>query len=134
MDADCAALAGTYPSARAKISNDLFALPGHDGRSALARRYRDLVRGILDDMGLAPGDPPPPSTRETIRTLALLQLRLDKMQARSLARDVGSKTELSIVRTTNTITRLRWALGIGRRKRQDLGPIDYAETFKVGAE
>jgi hypothetical protein len=118
----CAAYAEL--ATRAKISNSLYALPdGVDGRSAVARRFRDVVRETLKAVGI-PEAELNPVTREQIRTVGLLQIRLEALQARALTGEIGAKSELAIVRLANSLARLRWVLGIGRRRRQELGTND----------
>jgi hypothetical protein len=109
---------------RAKISNSLYALPdGVDGRSAVARRFRDVVRETLKAVGI-PETELNPVTRGQIRTVGLLQIRLKALQARALTGEIGTKSELAIVRLANSLARLRWVLGIGKRRRQELGTND----------
>jgi hypothetical protein len=43
------------PKLKAKVSNSIFAFPGN-GRTAAAKRYRDLVAGMLEDMAAAEQD------------------------------------------------------------------------------
>jgi hypothetical protein len=60
MLADSAAHVGgpdyRRPVAKAKTSNSIYLLPGVDGRSAIARRFRDLIRGWLDELALTERD------------------------------------------------------------------------------
>jgi hypothetical protein len=110
MHADCAALVGSFPAARAKISNSLYVLPEVDGRSAVARRYRAICGDVLQAMGV---------TESELTGLYVIKF--------------ASPEPTAIKFLTNTINRQRWNLGIGRRKRQDLGPtenpLDYARSF-----
>ena len=41
-----------HPAARSRESNQIFRWPGDDQRSTEARRYRDIVKGLLKDMGV----------------------------------------------------------------------------------
>jgi hypothetical protein len=53
--ADSALIDGPKPQARSRISNgSAVFLEGVDGRSILARRYRDILASLVSDMG---GDP-----------------------------------------------------------------------------
>jgi hypothetical protein len=46
---------GEFPShTRSAVTNHKDLLPGLDGRSATARRFRDLVNAFVADMGGAP--------------------------------------------------------------------------------
>jgi hypothetical protein len=116
-------LRAVHPKARAKVSNDLFLLPGTDNRSVAARRYRDTIRAAIFDLG-RPEAELSESEREQLRTLGLLTIRLDAMQERALSEAANNEVELGIVRLANTLARQRWQLGIGRRRRQDLTPSD----------
>jgi hypothetical protein len=82
------------------------------------------VRGLLADMGIDDADELNESLREQIRSTAMLQLRLDQLQAKALglAGEINTDLELAINRTANTLK--RWMLGIAPRRRQDLGPED----------
>ena len=51
MPADSPQIAGRSPVARSRVTNDSALLAGVDGRSAIARRFRDLVGAIISDMG-----------------------------------------------------------------------------------
>jgi hypothetical protein len=128
-------LRAVHPKARAKVSNDLFLLRGTDNRTAAARRYRDAIRAALADMGKSESDLSE-SEREQLRTLGLLTIRLDALQERALTEAADNATELGIVRLANSLARLRWSLGIGKRKRTTFTPedaLDYAARFKSGA-
>ena len=51
----------------------------------------------------------------------------------------GEKVDtFALARLENTINRMSWMLGLGKRKRPGLGPtedpLEYAERFKAGAE
>jgi hypothetical protein len=72
---------GSFPAARAKISNNLFTLPGHDGRSATAPRYRDVVRGILRDLGV---------DQHKLSDAAKLQIRIAASTAARLCEPASS--------------------------------------------
>src|SRR5262245_39705305 len=109
-----------HPYARARASNDLLALPGVDGRSSQARRYRDLVLGFLKALGLSAKDDIDDVLRELIRSTATFQLQLDDLNARQLAEPKADLAQ-AIKALANTINRQRWMLGLGRRKRPDLG-------------
>jgi hypothetical protein len=113
MDTDCTALVGSFPAARAKISNDLYRLDGFDGRSSVARRYRDVVRGLLADMG-ADEDQLTATAKVQVRTPGLLAIQVERLQHRALSGETIDGLDLT--RKQNTLNRLLWALGIGRRK------------------
>jgi hypothetical protein len=44
------------PKHQTRQTNDLFCTPGLDGRSWQARAYKDVVRGMLRDLGVDQAD------------------------------------------------------------------------------
>jgi hypothetical protein len=120
-----------HPFARSKSSNSLWVLPGVDGRSKAARRYRDVIAGALRDMGKAE-DQLTRSEFETLRELGFHTVRLEDLQDRAL-RGSGFKMQDILLRVSGLILRLRWTLGIGPRRRQDFTPSELA-TFLAEAE
>lgn len=82
---------------------------GLDGRSALARRYRDLVATFTSDMG---GDPSE-SQKQLIRRAASLSVWCEAVEVR-LANgeevDIGSLTT-----TANSLRRILQDIGLDRR-------------------
>jgi hypothetical protein len=136
MDIDCATLVGTFPAARAKVSNNLYALPGFDGRSSIARRYRDVVRGLLADLGIGERELSEASKLQ-LRMAGLLQVRVERLQQRALSGEASFDLEFNLTRAQNGLARALRSLGLGhRRKRQTLSPEDpltYAARLKAGA-
>jgi hypothetical protein len=113
---------------RSRLSNSIFRLPGLNGNSRAGRRHRDAIKAALADIGKAERELSE-TEREQVRTLGLLTLRLDALQERGLSGEVNNELELGIVRLTNSLARLRWQLGIGKRRRNTLAPedpLDYA--------
>jgi hypothetical protein len=102
-----------HPYARARYSNDLLVLPGCDGRSARARRYRDIVRGLLEDLGVTEADLTA-TQRVQVRRAATLAVDIEQGEG-TLPRDEP-------IRMEGHLERKLWALGLSRRKRPDLGP------------
>jgi hypothetical protein len=51
MRASSAVLTPRKPTARSRVSNNSDLLPGIDGRSVIARRYRDIASAIVADQG-----------------------------------------------------------------------------------
>ncbi len=95
---------------RSRITNGKDLLRGINGRSAEARRYRDLIDGFSADLGGTPGQ------RELalIRQAAALTVQSEVMQAaivRGEAIDVEQLTRLA-----NVLTRTLKELGIHKGK------------------
>jgi hypothetical protein len=111
---------------RAKLSNDLFALPGVDGRSARARRYRDLMHDLIAEFGIA--DP------RRLRDLAGLRFTLEQCQASIVGG--GASTLEDLVRMTNAIGRKERELRASKRAETAAKPslADYlADTAEEDA-
>jgi hypothetical protein len=109
------------PTHQARQTNDPFRLTNVDGRSATARRFKDVVRQTIEALGV-PTSELSPVTAEQVRAVGLLTIRLEALQARALAGEESNELELTIVRLMNSLARARWALGLAPRRRQDLGP------------
>jgi hypothetical protein len=106
-------------TARSRVSNgkDLF-LDGVDGRSALARRYRDILAQLTKDIG---GDP---SEAEAIiirraTTLAVWCEQAEAEAAGGKPLNIGEYTT-----ATNTLRRLLADIGLERRMKDITLSID----------
>jgi hypothetical protein len=105
------------PSARSRVSNgkDLF-LEGVDGRSALARRYRDILAQLTSDIG---GDP---SESLIIRRATQLAVWCEQAEAEAAAGKALNIGEHATA--TNTLRRLLLDLGLEPRMRDITPSID----------
>jgi predicted ABC-class ATPase len=100
------------PTARAKLTNGTrgMVLPGIDQRSALARRYRDLVAQVAADQGGA--DRCSEARLQLIRRFAALSVQAEGLEAR-LAN--GEPIDVSeYAQLTSTLVRVVSRLGLGR--------------------
>ena len=107
------------PSARSRVSNgkDLF-LEGVDGRSVIARRYRDILAQLTSDIG---GDP---SEAQNIIIRRATQLAVWCEQAEAEAAG-GKPLNIGEYATAkNTLHRLLTTLGLERRMRDITPNID----------
>ena len=85
---------------------------GLDGRSAEARRYRDLAMSYSDDLGGA--DKLTEAQRTLIMQAATLQVQAERVQASVLrGEDVNSE---QLTRLSNSTIRILSQLGIKRQK------------------
>ncbi len=85
------------PSTRSRITNRSDLLRGIDGRSAEARRFRDLCEGFAADFG---STPPGPREMALIRQAAAVAIQAEELQAaivRGEAVDIEQLTRLSNV-------------------------------------
>ncbi len=110
MADDCSTVADASPVARSRVTNGKRLLEGVDGRSAPARRYRDLIAAFTADLGgeanLTEAD------RQLIRQAAGLSVRAEKLQA-DIVNGCDVDSDL-LVRISNAAARL---LGAVRRDR-----------------
>jgi len=114
------------PTARSRVSNgkDLF-LDGVDGRSALARRYRDIIAQLVSDLGGDPSEAQSIIARRAT-TLAVWCEQAEAKAAGGQPLNIGEFTT-----ATNTLRRLLADLGLERRMR-DITPTIDAYLFKGG--
>jgi len=112
------------PSHRSKTDNDLFNLPaGIDGRSSTARRFKDVLRGFVAELG---GQDKLDATRRLqVRNAAMLAVKVEQLTEASLTCNVD---QLALVRQTNNLRRMLRDLGIAvsRPRRAAPDPLSYA--------
>lgn len=118
MLTDVSTVADDKLTARSAITNGTRLLSGVDGRSRVARRYRDLTDGLLAQLG----EPPNEANLSLARRCATMMLWSEAEEDR-LAR--GEAIDMAAFTTTaNTLRRLLSDLGItagssARRKRRN---------------
>jgi hypothetical protein len=98
------------PAVRSRVTNHRDLLPGLDGRSASARRYRDLVNSYIADMGGI--DQCSDIKLGLLRRLAAVTVQSELIEARMIngeAVDIGTLCTLA-----STTVRLSQRLGIER--------------------
>jgi hypothetical protein len=93
-------------------------LLGIDGRSATARRYRDIAMALADDLGGS--DKLSEPEQALVRQAAALSVKAEEQQAAIVRGDDIDPEQL--VRLTNSLTRIMGKLGI-RRARRERSPI-----------
>jgi len=102
---------GQKSKGRSAVSNGRDVLPNIDGRSVIARRYRDITSAILVDQGGA--DQCSESRKQLVRRFAaaaVLAEQLEAKLARGEAIDIAEHATLS-----STLVRLAQRIGIDRR-------------------
>jgi hypothetical protein len=101
--------------ARSRVTNGTELLPDIDGRSAMARRYRDVMQQLTSDAG---GDPSG-AQQAIIRRACSLIVVCEQAEAELLA---GVKLNVAeFVTATNSLRRLLQDLGL-ERKAKDVTP------------
>jgi hypothetical protein len=117
---DRPSLATRSPTSRSRVTNGSDVLPGIDGRSGVARRYRDIADAIVIDQGGLEGCSE--SRLQLIRRFAAAAVLAEQMEAR-LANgehiDIAQHATLS-----STLVRLASRLGIDRRSRDITPSLD----------
>ena len=117
---------------RSRLTNSLHALPGVDGRSVDARRFRDLAMAFADELGgaAALGD----AEQALIRQAAAMVLQAEKLQGAAVR---GEDIDLEqMTRLSNAATRALTRLGVKRRTPADTTPTiaEIAARHRVAAE
>lgn len=98
---------------RSHLTNSLHALPGVDGRSVDARRYRDLAQAFADELGgsAAFGE----AAQALVRQAAGLVLQAEKLQGAAVRGEVVDLEQMT--RLSNAATRALTKLGVKRTAR-----------------
>jgi len=100
-------------SARSRVSNGGHILPDVDGRSAVARRYRDIAAQIIADMGGA--SQCAEARLQLIRRFAAAAVLAEQMEARLANGQSINITDHALL--SSTLVRLAQRIGIDRRSR-----------------
>lgn len=108
-----------------KTHNNVFALPaGVDGRSNTARRFREVLTGLLAELG--GNDALDATKRLQVRNAAMLAVKVEQLAEASLT----SKTDqLAFVRFQNNLRRMLRDLGINI-SRQEPPKSSLAEAME----
>lgn len=107
--------APTKPEGRSRVSNGkaLF-IEGVDGRTHLARRFRDIVAEMSGDLGGA--EYLSEAQRQLIRRCAMLSVTCEAMEAKAIAGDEGFDLE-AYGAVTDRLGRALVRLGLKREAR-----------------
>jgi hypothetical protein len=110
--------------ARSRVSNGRDVLPNIDGRSLIARRYRDIVTAIVGDQGGA--DHCSESRTQLIRRFAAAAVLAEQMESK-----LANGKEIDIQEHAllcSTLVRVAQRIGIDRRARTIVPDLkDYLE-------
>jgi hypothetical protein len=123
-----ATIAEAKPTHRSRVSNGSATfLDGVDGRSVLARRYRDILGQLISDLG---GDPSEAQSLIARRaaTLAVWCEQVEAQLASGQALDIGEFTT-----ATNALRRLLADLGLERRAKDVTPTLHQYLASKAGA-
>ena len=114
---------------RCRATNEPTAfLEGVDGRSVIARRFRDLVAAIVEDLGGA--EAITEGELQLVRRAASLCVQCELLEAEA-ARGAALEVD-SYVKLVNALNRTLGSIGLKRRPR-DVTPDlrDYVETQRL---
>jgi hypothetical protein len=129
MAATSTLLAARKPAARSRVTNGRDLLPGVDGRSTVARRYRDILAALTTDQGGA--DRMSEARAQLCRRFAAAAVLAEAMEARLAAGETIDLGEHALL--SSTLVRLAQRIGIDRRAR-DITPTLRDYLSKKGAE
>ena len=120
MPTDRTTAATAPPATRSAVTNGRSLFVEHvDQRSAVARRFRDLVAAIVSDLGGA--ENVSEGQRQLARRAAALSVQCELIEA-DMARGEKIDTE-DFVRLVNSLNRTLGSIGLKRRAR-DVTPPD----------
>ena len=119
-------LAMRSPTVRSRITNGKQLLAKVDGRTADARRYRDLTISLADDLGGAAGLSE--AQRALVRQAAAMIVQSEALQAAVLRGELVDVEQLT--RLANAATRILTRLGI---KRRPYNPTPSLHDYLAGA-
>jgi len=110
---------------RSRVTNGRDLLPGIDGRSAWARRFRDLIDGLTADLGSVLSE----AERLQVRTAASLQLHVEQLTAQMVRGEAVDPD--AITRAANGATR---ALSALKRRGTARGPAPASLATYLAAK
>ena len=108
---------------RAAVTNDPLALRGVDGRTMIARRYRDVAIALADDLGGHDNLSEP--TKILIRQAAALTVQVETLQTKIVAGEDVNLEQLT--RLSNVLGRTLQRLGLKKPRARPTSPL--AEHF-----
>ena len=104
------AIANRPQTLRSRVTNGSQLLAGIDGRTAPARRYRDLCQSLADDLGGAASLTE--AQRALVRQAAAMIVQSEKLQGEVLRGEIVDCEQLT--RLANAATRILSRLGLKR--------------------
>jgi hypothetical protein len=108
---------------RSAVTNDPLFLRGVDGRSKVARRYRDLAIALADDLG-GQGKLSEPS-KILVRQAAALTVKVEGLQSQIVA---GEDVDIEqLTRLSNALSRMLHRLGLKKASRPRMSVQQYLE-------
>jgi hypothetical protein len=122
------ALAERPSRQRSRVTNGSKLIAGIDGRSAEARRYRDLCISFADDLGGEAGLTE--SQRALVRQAAALTVQSEKFQAAMLRGEAIDDEQMT--RVANSLSRTLSRLGRKRSAQKSPSLLEYLAAGREG--
>ena len=123
--AHSAQLTARKPTARSRVSNGRDLLANIDGRTMLARRYRDVVAAVASDQGGA--DQLSEARMQLVRRFAAAACLAEAAEAKLVSGKTIDLQEHALL--CSTLVRLAQRIGIDRRARSVVPDLrDYLEA------
>jgi len=124
MAAVCNVVGARKPTARSRVSNGRDILPDIDGRSVVARRYRDISNAIVSDIGGL--DRCSEIRVHLIRRFAALACMAEQLEAALALGETIDLQDHALI--ASTMVRLATRIGIDRRAKNIVPDLkDYIE-------
>jgi hypothetical protein len=120
-------IAPRAPELRSRITNHRDLLPGVNGRSAAARRFRDLVSCYIADLGGL--DRCSEIKLGLLRRLAAATVQAELLEARMVNGEKVDVTQLCTL--ASTTLRIAWRLGLERVPRTVGAPTQLGEYLNL---
>jgi hypothetical protein len=108
---------------RSAVTNDPLLLRGVDGRSMIARRYRDVAIALADDLGGQ--DKLSEPSKILVRQAAAMTVQVESLQSKIVSGDDVDIEQLT--RLSNVLGRTLQRLGIRKRTARKLTVSEYLE-------
>lgn len=115
------------PTGRSRLTNGSHVMPGVDGRSVWARRFRDLMQLHIADLG--GDDAVSEAERSIVRRTSAIEVELERMELQFATANAATPADLDLYqRASNTMRRHLEALGL-KRVARDVTPSlnDYIQ-------
>jgi hypothetical protein len=119
LSAESPAMASRPLTVRSAVTNDPLFLRGVDGRSLVARRYRDVAIALADDLGGQ--DKLSESSKILVRQAAALTVQVEELQSKIVAGDDVDLEQLT--RLSNVLGRILHRLGLKRPRSKPTSPL-----------
>ena len=121
LSQDSSAVVARPIKVRSAVTNDPLMLRGVDGRSMVARRYRDVAIALADDLGGQ--DKLSEPTKILVRQVAALTVQVESLQSKIVSGDDVDLEQLT--RLSNVLGRTLQRLGIRKRADRKLLAVEF---------